>query len=47
MHPYDLALNAEAAASEEVWTCPMHPEIRKSEPGQCPKCSMALVKKPS
>ena len=25
-----------------VWTCPMHPEVRRSEPGECPKCGMAL-----
>jgi hypothetical protein len=32
-----------APASPEVWTCPMHPEIRKSEPGNCPICGMKLV----
>ncbi|MBU3029541.1 copper-transporting P-type ATPase [Paracoccus marinaquae] len=26
-----------------VWTCPMHPEIRQPEPGDCPKCGMHLV----
>jgi P-type Cu+ transporter len=25
-----------------VYTCPMHPEIRKGRPGNCPKCGMAL-----
>src|SRR5690606_3808393 len=25
-----------------VWTCPMHPEIRRDAPGSCPKCGMAL-----
>ncbi|WP_420406491.1 heavy metal translocating P-type ATPase [Hoeflea sp.] len=24
------------------WTCPMHPEIVRDEPGACPKCGMAL-----
>jgi P-type Cu+ transporter len=24
------------------WTCPMHPEIVRSEPGPCPICGMAL-----
>ncbi len=24
------------------WTCPMHPEIVRSEPGSCPICGMAL-----
>ena len=26
-----------------VYTCPMHPEIRRPEPGDCPKCNMHLV----
>ncbi|MGQ0662069.1 MAG: heavy metal translocating P-type ATPase [Pseudomonadota bacterium] len=25
-----------------IYTCPMHPEIRQSGPGTCPKCGMAL-----
>jgi Cu+-exporting ATPase len=25
-----------------VYTCPMHPEIRRQGPGSCPKCGMAL-----
>ncbi|WP_404420140.1 heavy metal translocating P-type ATPase [Marinospirillum sp.] len=25
-----------------VYTCPMHPEIRREEPGDCPICGMAL-----
>ncbi|WP_316747044.1 multicopper oxidase domain-containing protein [Pedobacter gandavensis] len=25
------------------YTCPMHPEIRASKPGNCPKCGMKLV----
>jgi Cu+-exporting ATPase len=25
-----------------MYTCPMHPEIRASKPGACPKCGMAL-----
>jgi Cu+-exporting ATPase len=30
------------AAMGEVWTCPMHPEIRQDHPGPCPICGMAL-----
>ncbi|MBL8710594.1 MAG: copper-translocating P-type ATPase [Rhodospirillaceae bacterium] len=30
------------ADSETVYTCPMHPEIRRSRPGHCPICGMAL-----
>jgi Cu+-exporting ATPase len=26
-----------------VYTCPMHPEVRSTEEGVCPKCNMALV----
>src|SRR5258708_7546752 len=25
-----------------IYTCPMHPEVRKIGPGSCPKCGMAL-----
>lgn len=27
----------------EVWTCPMHPEVRQDGPGQCPECGMNLA----
>lgn len=26
-----------------TWTCSMHPQIRQSEPGQCPICGMDLI----
>ena len=26
-----------------TWTCSMHPQIRKSEPGKCPICGMDLI----
>ena len=26
----------------QVYTCPMHPQIRQTEPGNCPICGMAL-----
>ncbi|HEY5624222.1 MAG TPA: heavy metal translocating P-type ATPase [Gammaproteobacteria bacterium] len=29
-------------SSDTIWTCPMHPEIRRNEPGSCPICGMAL-----
>ena len=31
-----------AAAGELLWTCPMHPQIVRKEPGNCPICGMAL-----
>jgi P-type Cu+ transporter len=42
-----LTPDAEARAVPAVpagteWTCPMHPEIIRSEPGSCPICGMAL-----
>ena len=30
------------AVGETRWTCPMHPQIVRSEPGSCPICGMAL-----
>jgi Cu+-exporting ATPase len=32
----------QTAAAGATYTCPMHPEIRRSEPGDCPICGMAL-----
>lgn len=31
--------------AEETYTCPMHPQIIRHEPGNCPICGMSLVKK--
>ena len=41
---------AEPEAQEEKvatvqYTCPMHPEVVKDEPGTCPECGMDLVVK--
>src|SRR5690606_38625363 len=30
------------AAPGTIWTCPMHPEIRRDVPGSCPICGMGL-----
>src|SRR3990167_293191 len=30
---------------EIIYTCPMHPEVRQSEPGRCPGCGMELIAK--
>jgi Cu(I)/Ag(I) efflux system membrane fusion protein len=27
----------------QIWTCSMHPQIRKNEPGDCPICGMDLI----
>lgn len=39
------AHQTERAASTEAteWTCSMHPQIRRPEPGQCPICGMDLI----
>lgn len=29
-------------ASNQMYTCPMHPEVQQIGPGSCPKCGMAL-----
>jgi P-type Cu+ transporter len=31
-----------AAPAGAIYTCPMHPEIRRASPGACPICGMAL-----
>ena len=33
---------ATSAVGEVLWTCPMHPQIVRKEPGNCPICGMAL-----
>jgi Cu+-exporting ATPase len=33
---------AAAPAEGAIYTCPMHPEIRRTSPGSCPICGMAL-----
>ena len=33
---------AEQVALGTIWTCPMHPQIRRDGPGNCPICGMAL-----
>ena len=42
--PHDVApaVPHASAAESVIWTCPMHPEIRRDRPGACPICGMAL-----
>ncbi|MDP7150409.1 MAG: copper-translocating P-type ATPase [Paracoccaceae bacterium] len=35
--------HSETKDGATVYVCPMHPEIRQNEPGDCPKCGMHLV----
>ena len=39
---YIKPLVAIPVQSGAVYTCPMHPEVRQPEPGNCPKCGMTL-----
>ena len=36
---------ASTASSEIEFYCPMHPDVIRDEPGQCPRCGMPLVKR--
>lgn len=38
-HETDVPREAAAGA---IWTCPMHPDVQRNEPGPCPICGMAL-----
>ena len=38
-----LASTPPARAAEQLYTCGMHPQIIKHEPGNCPICGMALT----
>jgi sugar phosphate isomerase/epimerase len=41
-----MSKEAQAPASAETYyTCPMHPEIKETKPGNCPICGMTLIKK--
>jgi len=35
--------HGEELAVETIWTCSMHPQIRRNEPGDCPICGMDLI----
>ena len=38
----NVAASSPPAASDAIYTCPMHPQIRQKGPGSCPICGMAL-----
>ncbi|TFI48856.1 copper-transporting ATPase, partial [Diaphorobacter sp. DS2] len=40
--PRPSAASPVPPTADTVYTCPMHPEVRQSGPGHCPKCGMAL-----
>jgi hypothetical protein len=37
--------NMEMQKDTVFYTCTMHPDVKLTSPGKCPKCSMDLVKK--
>lgn len=37
------AKSGESSTKAGMWTCPMHPVIRRLEAGRCPICGMDLV----
>ncbi|MFQ6070303.1 MAG: heavy metal-binding domain-containing protein [Candidatus Aminicenantales bacterium] len=41
----DKYLKKKHEMMKEVYTCPMHPEVKSDKPGKCPKCGMNLEKK--
>jgi Heavy metal binding domain len=36
------SLGEPSMKSQDIFVCPMHPEVRKNDPSACPKCGMAL-----
>ncbi|MBN1128230.1 MAG: efflux RND transporter periplasmic adaptor subunit, partial [Chitinispirillaceae bacterium] len=41
--PHGEAAGPAAKDEKTVWTCSMHPQIRTTQPGQCPICAMDLI----
>lgn len=47
MSPVDHSNHSDPLAPQaDVWSCSMHPHIRRDGPGQCPICGMDLIKVP-
>ena len=39
----ETEVHEHSESEKTVWTCSMHPQIRKDEPGDCPICGMDLI----
>ncbi|MBI5733440.1 MAG: copper-translocating P-type ATPase [Candidatus Kerfeldbacteria bacterium] len=43
-HTHEKKVAAEPNKNEKtIYTCPMHPQVKKTEPGRCPACGMELI----
>src|SRR5437870_29735 len=42
-HEHPQPARKQEQPPKQRYTCPMHPEVVRIEPGQCPKCGMTLV----
>ncbi|TQD36264.1 efflux RND transporter periplasmic adaptor subunit [Haloflavibacter putidus] len=42
-HNKDNHKHSKEVATEQLWTCSMHPQIMQPEPGDCPICGMELI----
>jgi len=40
--PVKMAAGLPSEVAGTIYTCPMHPDIRQSSPGNCPRCGMTL-----
>jgi hypothetical protein len=36
-------MSAPIPADGQIYTCPMHKNVRQTGPGKCPECGMALL----
>lgn len=36
--------HSDSESTSEIWTCAMHPQIRRDKPGKCPICGMDLIR---
>lgn len=41
--PNEQLDNHQHSEHDGIWTCSMHPQIRRNEPGDCPLCGMDLI----
>ncbi len=44
MKAMDISIKDAIQVQSVIYTCPMHPEIHATKPGNCPKCGMTLVR---